>query len=337
MRGCSFAATVFFALLGCGDDLAKTRPDAATDAVVSAPSDASRPPAPDGGPATPSPCGDADPQPCPPQGYATWPMPNPQSLPLPNPGSFTVTPLTATDRITGLQWQRAHTEKRTWQHALDTCAALSLEGYDDWRLPSRIELVSSIDDTRQPTTDHAAFAATAVDYFWASSIVSFDTTLAYSVYFGAGLTAYGRRSEPTAHVRCVRGGSPGVVPRYTISANEVTDRNTRLVWQRQVASEPLSFATANILCDESTQGGHADWRLPTLKEIQTIVEERFATPMIDPAVFPDTPSGRYWTSSAANQGATNAVYFDAGDGQTEHAAFDEPLFVRCVRNVPQGR
>jgi Protein of unknown function (DUF1566) len=320
------------AVSGCDDSPSNTTADAATDGVASGNRDASMMPSPDGGPLSAPNCADAGSLPCPPPEYATWPMPNPQSLPLPNPGGFTVTDKTATDRITGLQWQRTHTEKRDWQNAVDTCATLSLEGYDDWRLPSRIELISTIDYTRQPTTDNSAFADTALDYFWSSSTVSYDPMLAYSVYYGAGLTAYGRKSGASAHVRCVRGGRPGVVPRYTISADEVGDRNTGLVWQRRVPAETLSFATANLLCNESTMGGHSDWRLPSLKEMQTIVEERFANPMVDPVVFPDTPRGRYWTGSAADaSGSTNAVYLEVGDGTTEHAATGEPFFVRCVR------
>jgi len=323
VRGLLFAPGILFGLVACDDDNVMTTVDGGVDAS-SRLGDASptQPPAR---------CSDASPLPCPPPEYATWPMPNPQSLPLPNPSGFTLTADTATDRVTGLQWQREHTEKLDWQTALDTCVTLSLQGYDDWRLPSRIELVSTTDDTRKPTTDGLAFEKTALDYFWSSSTVSYDTSLAYSVYFGAGLTAYGMKDGASAHVRCVRGGTSGVLPRYIIGADEVVDRNTGLVWQRQASTEGLSFATANLLCNESKLGDKETWRLPSTKELQTIVEERFAKPMIDPAVFPDTPNGRYWTSSVAGAGSTNAVYLEMGDGSTEQAAAGEAFFIRCVR------
>jgi Protein of unknown function (DUF1566) len=328
VRGLQFAPGMLLFLVACENTSVMMAVDTGVDGGTQT-MDASPP---DASPQPPANCSDADPLPCPPPGYATWPMPNPQSLPLPNPGSFTLTPDTATDRVTGLHWQRAHTAKLDWQTALETCANLTLQGYDDWRLPSRIEIVSMVDYTRQPTVDGQAFENTALDYFWSSSTVSYDTSLAYSVYFGAGLTAYGMKGGASAHVRCVRGGTSGVVPRYTIGTDEVVDRNTGLVWQRQASTEGLSFATANLLCNESKLNGKMNWRLPSTKELQTIVEERFAKPMIDPAVFPNTPNGRYWTSSAAGgAGSTNGVYLEMGDGTTEHAASGEPFFVRCVR------
>lgn len=335
MRGSLFAQGLLFApglilLVACDDTNVTTTVDTGVDTAGQQQEDAAS--RPDTNAQVPTHCSDASALPCPPPEYATWPMPNPQSLPLPNPGGFSVTADTATDRVTGLQWQREHTEKLDWQTAVDTCQNLSLQGYDDWRLPSRIEIVSMVDYTRQPTADGLAFEKTALDYFWSSSSVSYDASLAYSVYFGAGLTAYGMKGGASAHVRCVRGGTAGISPRYTISADEVLDRNTGLIWQRQASSEGLSFTTAILLCSESKLNGKVNWRLPSTKELQTIVEERFAKPMIDTAVFPNTPNGRYWTSSTAGgAGSTNAVYLEMGDGTTEHAASGEPFFVRCVR------
>lgn len=273
-----------------------------------------------------SPCRESDPQPCPPTGYATWPMPTPPGVPLPHTAAYAVMEGTVIDKVTGLEWQRSFTDKQTWQEAKTTCGELSLGGHSDWRLPSRIELVSLVDYTRLPTIDHAAFPNTADDYFWSSSVRAADAQLAYSVYFGAGLTAYGDVMGASGHTRCVRGGAAGASPRFRIEADMVHDLNTGLTWQRRVPAEPLTWQTGLDLCQE------LGFRLPTTKELQTLVDETRAAPVVDPEVFPDTPAAIFWTSTPVNKaGVSNAVYLDFRDGGSEEAPMLDAHHIRCVR------
>ena len=105
----------------------------------------------EGGPATPP---DAAPQP---QSWANWPMPN-AAPGLPNPQSFEVQGASVVlDHVTGLMWQQMVDDQQlTFAAANQHCADLSLAGYDDWRLPSRLELVSILDTARtQPAVNQA--------------------------------------------------------------------------------------------------------------------------------------------------------------------------------------
>ena len=44
-----------------------------------------------------------------------------------------------TDLNTGLMWQQADDEiKRTWTASVSYCEGLAIDGYSDWRLPSRL-------------------------------------------------------------------------------------------------------------------------------------------------------------------------------------------------------
>lgn len=280
----------------------------------------------DGGAEVPLGCLPSDPQPCPPAGYPTWPMPSPPGVPSPHTASYLVQGEVVRDRITGLDWHRSFTAKVSWSAALDHCDALVAGGFDDWRLPSRIELVSLVDYSRLPSIDEKAFPDTADDYYWSSSRRASDDQLAYSVYFGAGLTAYGSISGPSGHARCVRGGSPGVRPRFRVGESEALDENTGLVWQRRVPDQKLAWDTAMEFCQQ------LGWRLPSTKELQTIVDETRLPPTIDGEVFPDTPADLFWTSTPVNRaGVANAVYVDLRDGATEEAGVVEPHWVRCVR------
>ncbi len=265
-------------------------------------------------------------QPCPPQTYATWPMPHPPGVPLPPSASYATADDAVLDRVSGLQWQRGFSPKQSWPDAKTYCDSLVLAGASDWRLPSRIELISLVDYTRLPSIDHEAFPSTADDYFWASSLLASNDQLAFSVYFGAGLTAYGAVAGPSAHARCVRGGNEGFLPRFRMSDTEVYDNNTKLTWQRQVVGQALAWDTAKEICEQ--QG----WRLPSTKELQTIVDETRVAPTADQEVFPNTPAERFWTSSPVNKaGLANAVYVDMLDGSSEEASVVESFRVRCVR------
>src|ERR1019366_8513353 len=75
---------------------------------------------------------------------ANWPMPNPASLGLPNSQSYdTSVAGVVLDRVTNLEWQATSAaDLDTVADALAYCQALVLDGKSDWRLPSRIELVS---------------------------------------------------------------------------------------------------------------------------------------------------------------------------------------------------
>ncbi|MBD3817235.1 MAG: DUF1566 domain-containing protein, partial [Halothiobacillus sp.] len=52
------------------------------------------------------------------------------------------------DNATGLSWHDdadASSYQATWQGAIDYCEALTLGGYDDWRLPNINELYTIVD------------------------------------------------------------------------------------------------------------------------------------------------------------------------------------------------
>ena len=68
---------------------------------------------------------------------------------------------TVTDMTTGVMWQQATEGSMNWEAAISHCEALSLAGYDDWRLPNRRELRSIVDYSRyNPTIDTAVFPGT---------------------------------------------------------------------------------------------------------------------------------------------------------------------------------
>ncbi len=268
------------------------------------------------------------------EAWAGWPMPNAHLPGLPNPHDYDVTmPGVVTDRITGLMWQRGLSNTLlTWPKAQQQCADLTLAGHHDWRLPSRIELVSLLDSTRtQPAIDVDAFPGTPSDWFWTSSRDAGDSSAAWYVYFYFG---YPRTDDVSNafSVRCVRATQPphNVTDRYEIQAREVRDVATGLRWERAPTSEALSFAAARAHCDGLRPGGSERWRVPTLSELLTLVDEHASAPMLDRAAFPGSPPDAFWTSSTFANGNELAWYvrFDRGSGL--YGRLSESFHVRCV-------
>ncbi len=105
--------------------------------------------------------------------------------------------------------------------------------------------------------------------------------------------------------------------RFRIDGNEVVDLLTGLVWQRcplglsgsdcqhgslDTRTWRLALSDARDLAARENKG----WRLPTIKELRSIVEERCLNPAINYNLFPNTvPTGitynirfwRYWSAS----------------------------------------
>lgn len=120
--------------------------------------------------------------------------------------------------------------------------------------------------------------------------------------------------------------------RYNLSDTTVTDLKTKLTWQRTVPSTTYGWEDAKSYCAGlgSSLGGKG-WRLPTVKELQTIVDDSRSDPAIDPTAFPDTPSTAFWSATALIGSPSYAwnVYFYTGGTYTYYVAY--PFAVRCVR------
>ena len=270
-----------------------------------------------------------------PAAWATWPMPN-STQGLPNLQSFDVSrDEVAVDRITGLMWQRnAGATPMTFAGAKQECDRLALAGYDDWRLPSRIELVSILDLSRvEPAIDPIAFPQTPSDWFWTSSRAASDAQAAWYVYFYFG---YPKTDLVTSQFswRCVRTAAAHVAPspRYDVQPETVRDLGTALVWQRSPPDRIFTFDEARGYCSQLGLAGQQGWRLPSMTELLTLIDERAtAAPMIDASAFPNTPGEAFWTSSefGGAPGMAWQVYFDRGNGL--YGLTSAMFRVRCVR------
>jgi hypothetical protein len=241
------------------------------------------------------------------------------------PTSYRMEGATVVDQVTGLIWQReVDPQTRATAEAIAYCGDLELEGRDDWRLPGRIELVSLLVPGRSPSIDSDAFPATPADYFRSSTYAPDDAARSWSVYFGDAEVITGNAETASTFARCVAGEVKASGSQFELREMLAVDRGTGLVWRRdvQTASSQLE---AEALCNAMDS---SSFRLPTLKELLTIVDETKIDPAIDEETFSVSDALTFWTSTEAND-SQRLVDFARGTTATGSAA--ETYAVRCVQ------
>jgi hypothetical protein len=80
---------------------------------------------------------------------------------------------------------------------------------------------------------------------------------------------------------------------------------------------------------------HGGWRLPTVKEMFTLVDPRRQSPAVDLAAFPDASTSNLWTSTMFDLGTASywtARFIDGGYIWPHQVGSSNPG--RCVRNAP---
>ncbi len=127
---------------------------------------------------------------------------------------------------------------------------------------------------------------------------------------------------------------------YNAAGDEVTDAATGLVWRRCSAGQTWASATATCSNIASTMTHEAalsyavsqpGWRLPNVKELSSLVNADRGAPSIDIAVFPNTSTSRYWTSTPYVGWTESAWYVDFNDGGADYILRVGAYYVRLVR------
>ena len=142
---------------------------------------------------------------------------------------------------------------------------------------------------------------------------------------------------------------PGAMMLTINGSTTVSDSNTGLVWEVKAvsdgvknpldANDPDNTYTWDELAgfvsqlNSSSFGGYSDWRLPTVKELETIVDISIAEPgpTIHTSFFPNCQSGSYWTSVLDIDDPAMAWSINFMTSDDNIALTSQKLYVRAVR------
>jgi len=106
--------------------------------------------------------------------------------------------------------------------------------------------------------------------------------------------------------------------RYVIgtgdTAGTVYDTVTQLTWMRAPIENPIDWVGASTYCADLTFGGSSDWRMPSVKEAATIVDESRYLPAVDADAFPAMPSANFWTGTLVPWDSSHAQTINTGSG-----------------------
>lgn len=146
-------------------------------------------------------------------------------------------------------------------------------------------------------------------------------------------------------------------PPTSQAENVVLDLQTGLMWIRSVElltgddandgatsvadgvdlNKPHTWQEAIEAAQNLTYAGHDDWRLPTIKELQTLVDYGAAEPSINtdafPLAFDEWVSGYSWTSTTNPAQPEEAFYVNFLNGHTFPFGKETGFWLRPVRTV----
>ncbi|MFM9050688.1 MAG: DUF1566 domain-containing protein [Bacteroidota bacterium] len=235
----------------------------------------------------------------------------------------------------------------TFNSAKYFCDTATTGGYSDWRLPTAKEIFSILNQQRtNPAIDVSCFSPTTAEYWWSSDRQVNDTSKIWCANAGGGIGNH-RMSETISaggtkrsQVRAVRETSIPllIINRFTdLFDGTVLDSLSGLQWSRYPSSDSVTWEEALVISDSITCAGYTDWRLPNIKELQSLNDERLYNPSLPTSIFALTLPAKYWSSSSLSNQNTKAWYLDSRFGIT---TYDDKLlrhyllFVRSYNLTP---
>jgi hypothetical protein len=207
---------------------------------------------------------------------------------------------TISDHVTELMWtQDLSMASMSWEAAVEYCKNLETGGYDDWRLPTVKELWSLRDFAQGwpwIDTDYFTLVSDGTDsrqqHSWSSNQYLVEDEYQNEQVVGDpsfivnDWTGHIKAMSGDRFVRAVRGNTEYGVNDFVDNGDStVTDNATGLMWSQDDSGEGMTWEEALAYAEASEYAGYDDWRLPNIKELQSIADYSGVFPAMDSSVF----------------------------------------------------
>ena len=247
------------------------------------------------------------------------------------------------DDRTGLSWEASPSQMSMQREDLRAyCESLyNHNGELAWRLPSFQELMTLVDYGRIDKALSAGSPRIPYDAFlYAAGLAR--ANYVGQINFGEGQASIVAESQPL-YPLCVFGDLAWSCPKQDElddAADELEDRRSGLVWAKSEQGE-VNWKQALRYCETLEVAAHADWRLPSAKEMAMLVD--LGRRYDDLKVCPAIQQGLGWQSSAARDQqywsstpfVSNALHqawaWDLNAGHLANIDISALRRARCVR------
>jgi hypothetical protein len=262
------------------------------------------------------------------------------------------------DRLTELTWTLDANPAEfplTWDEALAFVHGMNLQrghGFDDWRLPNRIELRSLVDHgtTRPAAGRGSPFENIEQSWYWTSTTAAISPAHAWYVEMSGGRMFYGHKHQffllwpvrgqgngvlrksgqrlcydsAGSEIACASTGQDGETrfgrdwqePRFEQRAELVHDRLSGLLWRKRtnLTETPVTWEAALAAVSRLNDECGGAWRLPNINELEALVDCARHTPALPEAHPFAALEDAYWSSTTSlyEPDWCFALYLDKG-------------------------
>lgn len=233
--------------------------------------------------------------------------------------------------------------------------ASNLCGFHDWGLAhtAKIQTILSygVTGATAARVDTGYFPGTQADWYWNASPNHAAKNTAFAVNFADGSVNNDADRSTLRYAQVIRNAKQVVGPngQYEISPDGTEAKDTSvtavLVWRRCVegmawdgntcTGTPLTLTHEEALQYAAQQAAATGvaWRVPSVKELNWIVDREEPAPPIKHFVFPNTPGRPTWTSSPEVRRPGQAWAIDFSAGAVLQHARSERLVLRLARDA----
>jgi hypothetical protein len=203
-------------------------------------------------------------------------------------------------------WQQTDGGEMTYENAITYAENLSLATYTDWRLPNALESYSLLNHSKaNPALDINFFTNTGAEYWWTSEKQVNDASRIWVTNAGGGVGNHQKTETVSSggskkfHARAVRAlhAPVSLENRFTDGGDgTITDHLTNLAWQKVPNPDSVTWENALLYAENLELAGKNDWRLPNIKELESLNDFGLVNPSVNTTFFPDIGLKKYWAS-----------------------------------------